>query len=139
MFDPRRDDALRDFVISQGVDEYLPPSRELTSENTMRTVCFVERSAFISNGSAEVLGSVLVLELLDSIALCSLEQETNHGVVEATVDEVIDHRTELCLAAELVEITHLLRTWCIAPLGSRGCDERSQSGKRRLEIDLDVG
>ncbi|MDH3728975.1 MAG: hypothetical protein OER77_15700, partial [Myxococcales bacterium] len=52
---------------------------------------------------AECLGSMLVLETLDSIPFRSGEQKTDHHVIKATVDEVIDDGSKFWLTAEFLE------------------------------------
>jgi hypothetical protein len=50
---------------------------------------------------------MLVFEALDSIALGACKEKANHHVVKASIDEVVDNRSQLGLPAELLEQAHL--------------------------------
>ena len=90
MLDPRVDDGLRNVVVNERLDQNLSPTRKLPSKDPMRSVRLIERSPLVEYRSAEVFRCVLVLEPLDAISLCALKQEADHGVVEASVDEIVD-------------------------------------------------
>ena len=77
-------------VFPKRFDEELSPARKLAPEDAVRTVSFVQRPAFIGDWTSEVLGGVLILEALDTVAIRAREEKADHRVVEATVDEVID-------------------------------------------------
>lgn len=102
-----RDPCLHDLgggaVVAKRFEEDLPASIELTAEDPMRTVGLVERAATILDIRAEISRRMLVLETLDSIRLGACEEEANHHVVEAAIDEVVDDRSQLGLSAELSE------------------------------------
>jgi hypothetical protein len=50
---------------------------------------------------------VLILEAFDPLAFSAREQKSNHHVVEASVDEIVDDPSQLGLPAELFEQAHL--------------------------------
>lgn len=99
MLDPRGDDRLGNVVFAKRLDEDLPSSRKLTAEDAMRTMRLVERPSFVFDGSAQVLCGVLVFESLDSVRLSALEQEADHQVIEAAIDEIVDDGAKLRLAS----------------------------------------
>jgi hypothetical protein len=99
--DPSLDHGCRSLVIAQSLDQDLPTSGELTAKDAMRSMSLVERPARILDVGAEVIGGVLVFETLDAIAVRPGEQEADHRVIEASIDEIINDRTELGLSTEL--------------------------------------
>lgn len=103
---PRLDDFLRRIVVPQGLDQDLPSTRKLATENSMWAMCLVERTSAVLDRCSEVLCGVLVLEALDSIPVGSREHEANHRVGKATVDEVIDDGAKRGLSTELLEEAH---------------------------------
>jgi len=105
--DPRIDHLIRRVVIAQGLDQDLPPSIELTAEDAMRSVSFVQRAAAVLDRCPEMICRVLVFEALDSAAIRAGEQEADHHVVEASVDEIIDDRSQRWLPTELFKQAHL--------------------------------
>ena len=90
MIDPSVDHGLRNVVVSKGLDEDLATSRKLASENPMGPVRLLQGSTLIPDGASEVFRRVLNLEALDAVSIGPLEQEADHGVVEAAIDEVVD-------------------------------------------------
>jgi len=101
MGDPPVDYLVWCLVVAQGVDQDLPASIELPAEDTVRTVGLVECSTAVLDRCPELFGRVLVLEAFDAIAFRPREQEADHHVVEAPVDEVVDDRSQLWLPTEL--------------------------------------
>jgi hypothetical protein len=99
MRNPRVDDVVGDTVVAERFDEDLPPARELPAEDAVGPMGLAKRSSAVADRAAEVLGSVLVFESLDSITAGALEHEADHQVVEATVDEVVHDGAQLWLSA----------------------------------------
>jgi hypothetical protein len=99
MRNPRVDDVVGDTVVAERFDEDLPPARELPTEDAVGPMGLAERSSAVADRAAEVLGSVLIFESLDSIPAGALEHEADHHVVEATVDEVVHDGAQLWLSA----------------------------------------
>lgn len=138
MLYPCPDDGLGDVVVTKGLDEDLTAARKLTAENAMRTVRFVQGPPFVAHRATQVLGSVLILELLDSVAIRALEEEPDHRIVEAAVDEVVDDGAKCRLAPELLEMTHGSKTWSNPLVGSRASDECPELRERGVQVDFDV-
>jgi len=103
MSNPGLDDLVGGSVVAKGFEKDLPASIELASEDPVRTVGFVQRSAAVLDRRAEVFCGMLVLEALDSIPLGTRKEKSNHHVVEAALDEIVDNRSQLGLSAELFE------------------------------------
>jgi len=108
MRDPGSDHAVRRFVVVQRVDQDLSASIELTTKNTVWTMRIVQGSAMVLHRRSEVSCSVLVFESLDPITICACEEESNHHVVEAPVDEIIHDCSQRWLSTELFKQAHLL-------------------------------
>ncbi len=85
--------GLGHLVVSQCLDQDLPATGKLAAEDPMGPMSLVERPSGIFDGRAQVVGSMLVFEPLDTIAVGSGEQKANHCVVEATIDEIVDDRS----------------------------------------------
>jgi hypothetical protein len=95
-------------MIAERVDQELPATIELTAEYSMWTVRLVEGSARVLDGCTKVPCRMLVLEAFDSISLGTREQKTDHHIVEATVDEIVDDHAQFRFPAELFEQAHLV-------------------------------
>lgn len=108
MRDPRVDHLSRGLVISQSLQQDLPASGELPTKDAVRPMSLVERLPRIFDAGTEVVGGVLVLEALDAMAVRPGEQEADHRVREAAIDEIVNDRTELGLSTELFEQGHLI-------------------------------
>jgi hypothetical protein len=80
-------------MITQRFDQDLAASVELSPENAMRPMSVVEWPSAVLDTRAEVLGRVLVFEALDPAPVYPREEEPNHGVGEAPVDEIVDDRS----------------------------------------------
>jgi len=106
MRDPMIDDLIGCVVVPEGLQQELSPAIELPSEDAVWPVGLVERLATVLDGRPEVMCCVLVFESLDARALRPGEEEPDHHVVEAPVDEVVDNRTKFRLSAELFKKAH---------------------------------
>lgn len=106
MRDPGLDDRLGNPVVVERFDQNLATPGELAAENPVRAVRFVERPPAVSNVATEMLRGMLVLETLDALTIGPLEEEADHHVVEASIDEIVDDRSQLWLSAELLEVAH---------------------------------
>src|SRR5262249_10265015 len=100
---PDAADVLGNAVGEQGLLENALAPAELTTHDRVRRVGRLERSSAINDRSAEELGGVLVLELLDVFAGHLAEEKADHHIVEDAVDEVVDDAAERRLAAQAVE------------------------------------
>lgn len=107
MGDPSIDDLVRRVVVAKGLEQYLSSAIELTAEDAVRTMGFVECSTAVLDRCPEMLASVLVLEVFEAVAFRAREQEADHHVVEAAIDEVVDDRSKLWLPTELFKQAHL--------------------------------
>lgn len=93
MGNPCLDDLFRRIVVTERVDQDLPPAIELASKDPVGAMRFIERAPAVFDGGAEGSRRVLVLETLDPSGVGSREDESNHRVVETTIDEIIDDCT----------------------------------------------
>ena len=105
---PGVDYGLRYRVVAERFFENLLTTVELAPEDAVGPMGFVDRSPLVFDRRAELIGGVLILETLDSIPFRTSEQETDHHVVEASVDEVIDDGSKFWLTAKLFEQAHLV-------------------------------
>lgn len=103
MTHPSVDDSLGYRVGMERFLEDLFTSIKLTSENAVRPMGFVEWSPFVFDLRAKCLRGVLIFEALDSISFRPSEKETDHHVIEASVDEVINDRSKVRLATKFFE------------------------------------
>lgn len=103
MSKPGLDDLVGGTVVMKGFEKKLPAAVELPAEDPVRTVGFVESSAAVLDLGPQVLRRMLVLEALDSFALGAREEKADHHVLEASIDEVVDNRSQFGLSAELFE------------------------------------
>jgi hypothetical protein len=128
--DPRIDDLVGRFVVPQGLDQYLPAPIELPAKDSMRAVGLAERSAAVLDGRPEVLCGMLVLEAFDALALRPGEQEANHRVFEAPVDEIVDDQSQRWLPTELFKQAHLRDD----PDAMYGVDQVGSIGRALLKM-----
>lgn len=103
MLDPGLYDLRGSAVVAKGLEKNLPAAVELTTKDPVWTVRLVESSTAVLDVSPEIFRRMLVLEALDSFALGARKQKADHHVREASVDEIVDDRSQLWLSAELFE------------------------------------
>ena len=106
MGDPRVDYLVRRVVVAEGVDQDLSSAIELSAEDPMWAVGFVKCATAVLDRCAEVVRRVLIFEAFDVLAFDAGEQKTDHHVVKASIDEIVDDRSQLWLPAELFKQTH---------------------------------
>ncbi len=104
--EPPAPDVLRHPVRLEHLAQDRQAAIELPAHDAMRAVRDRERSPAVGGACAEVLGGVLVLEALHAPAVRSGEEEADHQVVEASVDELVDDRAESRRAPDPVEVGH---------------------------------
>lgn len=103
MRDPGLHDLFGSAVVPKRFEKNLPAAVELTTENPVWTVRFVQSSPAVLDFGSEISRRMLVLEALDSFALGALEQEADHQIRKASLDEIVDDGSQLRFSAELVE------------------------------------
>lgn len=103
MRDPGLHDLVGSAVVPKRFEKNLPAAVELTTKNPVWTVRFVQSSPAVLDVGSEISRRMLVLEALDSFALGTLEQEADHRVRKASLDEIVDDRSQLRFSAELVK------------------------------------
>jgi hypothetical protein len=108
MRDPRIDDLGRRIVIHERFFQDLAPPIELTAEDAVGAVRFVEGSPVVFHGGTKMLGRMLVLEALDAFTFGAREQKADHHIVETAIDEIVDDGPQRRLTAQLLEQTHLV-------------------------------
>ena len=106
MVEPAGSDRLGHPAPFEDLAEDGEPPIELTAHDPVRPVRHLEGSPAVGRPRAEVLGGVLVLEALHARAIRAGEEEADHEVVEAAVDELVDDRPQRGLPAELLEVGH---------------------------------
>ena len=103
MRDPGLHDLVGSAMVVKGFEKNLPTAVELTAKDSVWTVRLVESSTAVFDVGSEIFRGMLVLETLDSFALGAREQETDHHVFKASIDEIVDDRSQLGFSAELFE------------------------------------
>ena len=104
MRDPSRRDLFGNALCVHGLAQDLAPAHELPAEDPMARVRRAEGAAGVFDRGAKGTGGVLVLESLDALAIGALEEEADHRVGEASVDEIRDERPKRGLPADGLEI-----------------------------------
>jgi uncharacterized tellurite resistance protein B-like protein len=90
----------------QGFAQDLQPPVELAAEDAVAGVGLVDGPAPIGHRAPQDLGRVLVFEALDAVARRPAEDEADHHVVEAAVDEVVHDGPQGRFATNVVEPGH---------------------------------
>lgn len=107
-------------MVPEGVDKDLTPAGELATEDLVRAVRLIERPTFVLHRPTQVLCCMLVLETLDSRPLGPLKKKPDHQVVEASIDEIVDDRSQRGFSAKLFEPAHLGRERDAGRTGRQG-------------------
>jgi hypothetical protein len=101
--DPGLHDLFGSSVVPKRFEKNLPAAVELTTKNPVWTVRFVQSSPAVLDVGSEISRRMLVLKALDSFAIGALEQETDHQIRKASLDEIVDDGSQLRFSTELVE------------------------------------
>lgn len=77
---------------------------EVAAEDWMRAMGNLDRSPLVLDVRTEVLCRVLKLELLHTLSFRIAKEKTDHHVVEASVDELVDDASKRSFPPDVVEL-----------------------------------
>ena len=100
MSHPMLENGRRTAVFLHDLLEQVQPTVKMPGLDRVLLVSGPNRVALVLTCSSQVRGRKLILHLLDAFAGCGPKQVADHGVVEHSIDKVIDEQTQSKLSAQ---------------------------------------